>query len=148
MWEDFKSFLIKENTFDLAIAVIIGGAFSKIVESLVSDLVMPVAGFVMGGVNLQFLSFSFRDVTIHYGAFLQAFVDFFIITFAIFMFLKIIFRMRGKSKKVKFKEETTDKILGDIRELLREQKQDNPPKDKESNRGNNPLIHFQSKRLK
>ncbi len=120
MWKDFKAFAIKGNVFDLAIAVIIGAAFSKIVDSLVNDIIMPSAGLLVGGINLKDLSFTIHEVSIQYGAFLQTMVDFFIIAFGIFMFLKVIFRLRGKSKKFQFQEETTDEILGEIRDIVKD----------------------------
>lgn len=126
MWKEFKAFAIKGNVFDLAIAVIIGAAFSKIVDSLVDDIIMPSAGLLLGGINLKDLSFSIKEVTIQYGAFLQTLVDFFIIAFGIFVFLKVIFKLRGKSNSFKFQDETTDEILTDIRDIMK-QKQSSPP---------------------
>ncbi|QHE52067.1 large conductance mechanosensitive channel protein MscL [Pontibacillus sp. HMF3514] len=123
MWKEFKAFAIKGNVFDLAIAVIIGAAFSKIVDSLVNDIIMPSAGLLIGGVNLKDLSFSIHEVTIQYGAFLQTMVDFFIIAFGIFMFLKVIFKLRGKSKSYQFQEETTDQILSEIRDIVKDSHQ-------------------------
>lgn len=120
MWNEFKAFAIKGNVFDLAIAVIIGAAFSKIVDSLVNDIIMPSAGLLLGGINLKNLSFSIREVTIQYGAFLQTMVDFFVIAIGIFMFLKVIFKLRGKTKKFQFQEETTDQMLGEIRDMMKE----------------------------
>lgn len=123
MWKEFKAFAIKGNVFDLAIAVIIGAAFSKVVDSLVNDIIMPSAGLLLGGVNLKDLSFSIHEVTIQYGAFLQTMVDFLIIAFGIFMFLKVIFKLRGKSKSFQFQEETTDQILGEIRDIVKDSHQ-------------------------
>ncbi|MCD5322558.1 large conductance mechanosensitive channel protein MscL [Pontibacillus sp. HN14] len=147
MWKEFKAFATKGNVLDLSIAVVIGGAFGKIIESLVDDVVMPVVGLLMGGVNLQALHIQFAlgkgTVYIQYGAFLQSAVDFFIITFAIFLFLKVIFRLRGKAKgQVQFQEETTDQILGDIRDLLRERSH------MEQNSPNHPIVYIQKNKEK
>ncbi|QST01464.1 large conductance mechanosensitive channel protein MscL [Pontibacillus sp. ALD_SL1] len=147
MWKQFKTFATKGNVLDLSIAVVIGGAFGKIIESLVDDIVMPIVGLLMGGVNLQALHIQFTlgkgTVYIQYGAFLQSAVDFFIITFAIFLFLKVILKLKGESKgQVQFQKETTDQILGDIRDIIKEQTENKGGVKKA------PIIHIQEHKEK
>ncbi len=88
MLKEFKEFALRGNVIDLAVGVIIGGAFGKIVGSLVNDVLMPLIGLAVGGVNIAELSFQVGDAAIKYGAFLQAVVDFIIIAFVIFMIVK------------------------------------------------------------
>jgi len=100
MLKEFKEFVMRGNVLDLAVAVIIGGAFGKIVSSLVNDILMPLIGLVMGGVNFSELSFTVGKAVVTWGAFVQAIVDFIVIAFVIFM----IIRAANKTKK---KEEPT-----------------------------------------
>ena len=125
MWSDFKKFAMKGNVLDLAVGVIIGGAFGKIVSSLVQDLIMPLVGLLLGGVDFSNLAITFRDANIKYGAFLQTVVDFFIISFSIFLFIRFLSKF-----KIKEEEESTavvvdkkEELLTEIRDLLRENPQ-------------------------
>ncbi|MEJ5224819.1 MAG: large-conductance mechanosensitive channel protein MscL [Anaerolineales bacterium] len=88
MLKEFKEFALRGNVIDLAVGVIIGGAFGKIVGSLVNDVLMPLIGLALGGVNFSELSFSVGDAAIKYGAFIQSIVDFIIIAFVIFLIVK------------------------------------------------------------
>ena len=88
MLKEFKEFVMRGNVLDLAVAVIIGGAFGKIIASLVADILMPLIGLVMGGVDFSALSFAVGDAVVAYGAFIQAIVDFIVIAFVIFMIVK------------------------------------------------------------
>ena len=88
MLKEFKAFVMRGNVLDLAVAVIIGGAFGKIIGSLVNDILMPLIGLVMGGVNFAELSFMVGDAVVKWGAFVQAIVDFIVIAFVIFMIIK------------------------------------------------------------
>jgi large conductance mechanosensitive channel len=88
MLKEFKDFVMRGNVLDLAVAVIIGGAFGKIVGSLVNDIIMPLIGVVMGGVNFTDLSFPVGEATIKYGAFIQTIVDFLVVAFVIFLIVK------------------------------------------------------------
>ena len=90
MLKEFKSFVMRGNVLDLAVAVIIGGAFGKIIGSLVNDILMPLIGLVMGGVNFAELSFTVGEAVVKWGAFVQAIVDFVIIAFVIFMIVKSV----------------------------------------------------------
>ena len=94
--KEFREFAVKGNVVDLAVGVIIGAAFGKIVASLVGDIVMPFVGTLIGGVDFSGLSVQFRDAKILYGKFLQTCVDFFIITLAIFVMVKIINELRRR----------------------------------------------------
>ena len=88
MLKEFKGFIMRGNVLDLAVAVIIGGAFGKIVASLVNDIVMPVIGLVMGGVDFSGLSITVGAAVIQWGVFIQTIVDFLIVAFVIFLIIK------------------------------------------------------------
>src|SRR5437773_640389 len=98
MWSEFKKFALKGTVLVLAVGVVIGGAFEKIVTSLVSDIIMPIVGLLLGGVDFSKLSFSYGDAVIKYGAFIQTVVDFFIIAFSIFLFIRLISRFKKKEE--------------------------------------------------
>jgi len=95
MLKEFKAFVMRGNVLDLAVAVILGGAFGKIVGSLVNDILMPLIGLVMGGINFAELSFTVGEAVVMWGAFVQAIIDFLVIAFVIFM----IIRTANKAKK-------------------------------------------------
>ena len=88
MLKEFKEFVMRGNVLDLAVAVIIGGAFGKIISSLVNDVLMPLIGLILGGVNFSELAFTVGDAVIAWGAFVQAIIDFLIIAFVIFLIVK------------------------------------------------------------
>ena len=90
MFQEFKKFISKGNVVDLAVGVIIGGAFGKIVSSLVNDILMPIIGILIGGVDFSNLSLKIGDVRITYGMFIQNVIDFLIIAFCVFIFVKIV----------------------------------------------------------
>ncbi|MEK5031332.1 large-conductance mechanosensitive channel protein MscL [Paenibacillus sp. FSL R7-0302] len=128
MWKEFKSFAMKGNVLDLAVAVIIGAAFGKIVTSLVGDIIMPLIGLISGGIDLKELSFGTGEAEVKYGLFLQTVVDFFIISFSIFMVVKLSSRFRRKETvKVEVVETPAPApdilLLMEIRDLLRADKQ-------------------------
>ncbi|MCM3726271.1 large-conductance mechanosensitive channel protein MscL [Neobacillus cucumis] len=119
MWNEFKQFAMKGNVIDLAVGVIIGGAFGKIVSSLVADIIMPLVGLLLGKVN------SFAELSYHslaYGKFIQSVVDFFIISFSVFLFVKLITRFKKKEApaEVVVKVERQEELLAEIRDLLKE----------------------------
>jgi len=95
---EFREFAVKGNVVDLAVAVIIGAAFGKIIASLVSDIVMPLVGTLMGGLNFADLAFQVREAKIQYGKFLQSCLDFVIIAWSIFVAVKVINRLRKKDE--------------------------------------------------
>ena len=88
MFDEFKEFIMRGNVLDLAIAVIMGGAFGKIVASLVNDILMPVIGLALGGVNFSEQAFTVGQAVIKWGAFVQSIVDFLIIAFVIYLIVK------------------------------------------------------------
>lgn len=88
MLKEFKEFAMRGNVLDLAVGVIIGGAFGKIVGSLVNDILMPIIGLIVGGINLADKAFMIGDATIKWGAFIQAVIDFILIAFAVFLIVK------------------------------------------------------------
>jgi len=122
MWEEFKKFAVKGNVLDLAIGVVIGAAFGKIVSSLVDDIIMPIVGLLMGGISFSKLEFRFGNAIVKYGAFIQNIVDFIIISFSIFVFIQLIGKLR-KNEKQKSAEEPEltkeEELLTEIRDLLK-----------------------------
>lgn len=125
MWKEFKAFAVKGNVIDLAIGVIIGTAFGKIVTSLVNDILMPVFGLLSGGVDLNGLSYQYGETEIKYGAFLQTILDFLIISLSIFFFVKAMSRIKPKKEQKKPdppKPSNEEVLLAEIRDLLKEQK--------------------------
>lgn len=131
MFKEFKKFAIKGNMLDLALAVVIGGAFSKIVTSLVNDIITPILGLLLGKVNFEDLHYDIpsaiaggKAVSINFGLFIQAVIDFLIIAFSLFMFVKAITSMKKKEvQKVQVTSPIPSKeeeLLTEIRDLLRE----------------------------
>lgn len=99
--QEFKAFAIKGNVIDLAVAVVIGAAFGKIVASLVDNIIMPIIGIILGGINFSSMSIEIGDVSITYGVFIQSIVDFAIVAFVIFMVIKAINRVKGPQEAPK-----------------------------------------------
>jgi len=117
--KEFREFAVKGNVVDLAVAVIIGGAFGKIVSSFVADVVMPVVGLALGGLDFSDLAVQVGDARIQYGKFIQSCVDFAIIAWVIFLMVKLINRFRDKEEE-KPKEPPRDvQLLEEIRDLLK-----------------------------
>lgn len=135
--QEFKAFAMKGNVIDMAIGIIIGGAFGKIVSSLVADVIMPAIGVLFGGVNFKELKWVIKDAvygadgkeitaaaTLNYGNFLQSTFDFLIIALAIFIFIKLITKMSKKNEEAPTppapsKEEN---LLSEIRDILKEKR--------------------------
>ncbi|PEL08032.1 large conductance mechanosensitive channel protein MscL [Bacillus sp. AFS017336] len=121
MFEEFKKFALKGNVLDLAVGVIIGGAFGKIVSSLVADIMMPIIALIIGKAN--FTGWQFNGIK--YGTFIQTVIDFFIIAISVFFFVRLINRLSFRKKEIEeakpvvpTKEET---LLIEIRDLLKVQ---------------------------
>lgn len=124
-WDQFKDFISRGNVIDLAVGVIIGGAFSAIVTALVDNIIMPLIGVILGGLDFTSLSIKIGDANIQYGSFIQAIVNFLIISFCLFIFIKIIDTVQ---KKAKLKKEAEPKkepeeskevlLLTEIRDAL------------------------------
>ncbi|HHT66133.1 MAG: large-conductance mechanosensitive channel protein MscL [Caldicoprobacterales bacterium] len=134
MWEEFKKFALKGNVIDLAIGVIIGGAFGKIVASLVNDIIMPLLGLITGGINFTEAKWVIREavgevtpeLSLNYGQFLQNIIDFFIIALSIFMVIRLFNRFKKKEEKQEeapVEPEPTKEqlLLTEIRDVLKEQ---------------------------
>lgn len=127
--EEFKAFAIKGNVIDMAVGVIIGNAFGKIVTSLVNDVVMPLIGIILGGFNFSELTFSIGNANIQYGLFIQNVVDFLIIAICVFMFVKLMsylssFRKHNEEEEKEEESEEQKKaddvlLLEEIRDLLK-----------------------------
>lgn len=101
MLKEFKEFAMKGNVMDLAVGVIIGGAFQKIITSLVNDIIMPAISMITGKVDYSDLAFTIGDVSIKYGAFLTAILDFLIIAFSVFILVKYLNKMKDLNKQGK-----------------------------------------------
>jgi len=128
--KDFKSFIMRGNVLDLAVAVIIGAAFGRIVTSFVNDVLMPPIGLMLGGVDFSDLVFSLQEataeasaVTINYGVFIQSLIDFTIIAFAIFIVIKAFEKSKRKEEEKPAAPAVIpaqEKLLTEIRDLLKE----------------------------
>lgn len=117
--DEFKTFISRGNVVDLAVGVIIGGAFGKIVSSLVDDMIMPLIGVLLGGLDFSTLSIKIGDASITYGNFLQNIIDFLIIAASIFVLVKVINRLNPKTPK-KDEKAKTDEKLDVLKEILSE----------------------------
>lgn len=129
---EFREFISKGNVLDLAVGVIIGGAFQKIVSSLVNDILMPLLGIIIGGTDFTSLSIKINDATINYGMFIQNVFDFILMALCIFVIIKIFNNIKSKlERKEEIKEEVVisksneEILLEEIRDLLKEQNKDN-----------------------
>lgn len=125
-FREFKEFISKGNIVDLAVGVIIGGAFSKIVTSLVNDIIMPLIGIIIGGVDFTNLTLKVKDASINYGMFIQNIIDFLIVAFCIFVFVKILNKLSFKKKEAPCEKEAPKKdentlLLEEIRDILKSQ---------------------------
>ena len=121
---EFKDFAMRGNVIDLAVGVIIGGAFGKIVSSVVDDLLMPVIGMLIGGLDFKGLSIPFGKAKIMYGNFIQNVIDFTIIAFCIFLLIKGINSLSRKKEEPAAPEapaepSNEEKLLSEIRDLLK-----------------------------
>ncbi len=128
MMSEFKDFAMKGNVIDMAVGIVIGGAFGKIVASFVSDILMPAIGALMGGVDFSGLAMKVKgvngeEVAIKYGAFLQTTIDFLIIAFSIFMVIKAINKMKKKEEEKPEeppKPSNEEVLLKEIRDALKQ----------------------------
>ena len=124
--QEFREFVLRGNVLDLAVGVIIGGAFSKIVSSLVNDVLMPLIGILIGGVDFKNLTLTIGDAKITYGNFIQNVIDFLIIAACIFVIVKVINKIIKPLKKEEKKEEPKKPddivLLEEIRDLLKNKK--------------------------
>jgi large conductance mechanosensitive channel len=121
---EFKEFISRGNVVDMAVGVIIGNAFGKIVTSIVNDILMPLIGTILGGLDFSNLSIKVNDATIAYGSFIQSVVDFLIIAFCIFTILKLFEKFKHKEEKTEEVVTKSDEVLllEEIRDLLKKKK--------------------------
>lgn len=130
MLKEFKEFIARGNVMDLAVAVIMGGAFGAIVKSLVDDIIMPLVGIILGGIDFKGLAITVGSANIKYGQFIQALVNFLIIAFVIFIMVKALEKAKNlrKSSEDTVEEETVsaeEELLTEIRDLLKIQNKRN-----------------------
>jgi large conductance mechanosensitive channel len=119
MWKDFKAFVLKGNVLDLAIAVVLGVAFGAIVTSLVNDIIMPLVGIILGGIDFASLSIQVGSATVLYGKFIQAIVNFLIIAFVIFLVMRAMVKLKKQEAAAPPPGPTAEeKLLTEIRDLL------------------------------
>jgi large conductance mechanosensitive channel len=129
MIKDFKAFVLRGNVIDLAVAVIIGGAFGKIVTSMVNDIIMPIIGIILGNVNITGLKILIEpavgdtpEVAVYYGQFIQNIIDFLIIAFFIFLAIRMLEKLKKKEAEAPAEEPATPEdveLLREIRDLLK-----------------------------
>lgn len=129
LMKEFKQFAMRGNVVDMAVGIIIGGAFGKIVSSIVNDVIMPPIGLLLGGVNFTDFKIILKDatadaaaVTLNYGNFIQVTIDFLIVAFAIFMIIKAMNRMKKKEEEVPAAPpapSAQETLLTEIRDLLK-----------------------------
>ena len=118
--QEFKDFAIKGNALDMAVGVIVGGAFGKIVTSLVNDILMPIIGVLLGGLDFTALTIRINDAVIHYGSFIQSIVDFLIVAFCIFIMVRLFERFKHEEKKEEVKVKSNEEVLlEEIRDILK-----------------------------
>lgn len=134
VWNEFKTFAVKGNALDMAVGVIIGSAFGKIISSIVNDIFMPAIGLLLGGIDFSSLQIQIGEASIRYGAFIMSVVDFLIIAFCLFLMVKAINRITATTNslvksEVEVEEETKDlpppvskeeALLTEIRDLLKD----------------------------
>ena len=121
MLKEFKKFIARGNVLDLAVGVIVGGAFSSIVTSLVNNIFTPIIGLIVGGVDFSSLSITFRDTKIMYGAFIQSVIDFLIVAVCLFIVVKAVNKVTHKKEEKPAKPVKSEelKTLEEIRDLLK-----------------------------
>ena len=134
IFREFREFAMRGNVVDMAVGIIIGAAFGKIVSSMVSDILMPPIGLLLGGVNFTDLKLILKEasvdstgavvqaVTLNYGIFIQTVIDFVIIAFSIFMIVKLMNKLKKNAEEKPVEEPTPTKqevLLGEIRDILK-----------------------------
>ena len=124
MLKEFRDFINRGNVVDLAVAVIIGGAFGAIITSLVNDIIMPLIGVIIGGLDFASLSIQVDEATILYGSFIQATVNFLIIAFVLFLIVRSFNKLHKEEEEAPApppEPSAEEKLLTEIRDLLKEQ---------------------------
>lgn len=127
--QDFKAFVMRGNVIDMAVGIVIGAAFGKIVSSLVADVIMPPIGWITGGIDFSKLKYVIQDSTdpkkiiaINYGEFINTIITFLIIALAIFVVIKLIERLHPKQAAVPAAPPADVVLLTEIRDLLKQQR--------------------------
>lgn len=129
MFGEFKKFALRGNVIDLAVGVIIGGAFGKIVSSLVNDIIMPILGIFTGKINLTALKLvispakgDIAELSVNYGQFIQTTIDFFLVALSIFLMIKVLnsFKKKQEEKPAEVKPSKEEELLREIRDILKE----------------------------
>lgn len=125
MLKEFKDFISRGNVMDLAVAVVLGAAFGAIVKSLVDDLIMPLLGILLGGIDFTTLTVQVGDATLTYGNFIQAIINFLVIAFAIFLVVRSYNRLQKEEEEAAPpappEPSAEEKLLAEIRDLLKNQ---------------------------
>src|SRR5271155_5891259 len=141
VWREFRDFAVRGNVVDLAVGLILGVAFTTIVNSLVNDVIMPPIGLLLGGIDFSDFFFTIKGgsfptvaaakaagaVTVNYGLFINAIIKFVIVAFAVFLLVKQINRMKLNLAPAAAPASKTDQLLTEIRDLLKEKAVDAPP---------------------
>ena len=125
MLKEFREFINRGNVIDLAVAVILGGAFTAIITSLVNDIIMPIIGVLLGGIDFTALAITVGDASITYGNFIQAIINFLLIALVLFLIIRSMNRMKRKEVEAPAPPPAPtveEKLLTEIRDLLREQR--------------------------
>ena len=125
MLKEFKAFVSRGNVIDLAVAVILGAAFGAIIKSLVDDIIMPLVGIVLGGVDFTTLTFQVGNATLTYGNFIQAIVNFLVVAFALFLIIRSINKTQKQEAPAPAappEPSAEEKLLAEIRDLLKAKK--------------------------
>ena len=124
MIKEFREFIMRGNVMDLAVAVIIGGAFTAIINSLVNDIIMPLIGIILGGVDFTSLSITVGNAVVTYGNFIQAIINFLLIALVLFLLIRAMNRMNRKKVEAPAPPAPSveEKLLTEIRDLLRAQR--------------------------
>ena len=134
MLQEFKAFAMRGNVLDMAVGIVIGGAFGKIVSSLVSDVIMPPIGMLTGGIDFSAMKWVLKpaddsdpkhkiaEVAINYGSFLNTVITFIIVAFAIFLLIKVVNRLRNKQEEAPAAPPADVALLTEIRDLLKDKR--------------------------
>lgn len=123
MWKEFKAFALKGNVLDLAIAVVIGAAFGNIVSSLVDNIITPLIGILLDGIDFTNLMYKLGKAEVTYGIFIQSIIDFIIISFSVFLSVRFLMSFHPKEEPVeKPKQDSKEQLLIEIRDLLKDKK--------------------------
>jgi large conductance mechanosensitive channel len=123
MWKEFKEFISRGNVIDLAVAVVMGGTFGAIVNSLVNDIIMPLVGILLGGIDFSSLTLQVGNATLTYGNFIQAIINFLAIAFTLFLIIRAYNNLQKEEPVPEAPPEPSpeERLLAEIRDLLKEQ---------------------------